>query len=276
MSELWFPYEGDWQYDTEKDAGDTLNDDPTDEKILSLYKEYKGGTLFNSEVACIKALNVNDSSKKIIFGKTSFYKFLLSNVINNQIDTFGQFLLNNGYTLEEIEHYFRPTHGDKYPSFVDLINSGDFANALAISVLIRDVNDDYLVVQRGSKTIVSSNMTSVSVTGSMDYSDLSSDSPFLFCAKREIQEELGMIIPFEQMKLLGIVAGKSKCQPIVLIDVNINSTFADYSNEFHNAIDFYQENDDYHIVQKDTLLKIVNEGKTTEAGRFHMKLNVGN
>jgi len=102
----------------------------TDEYLSSLLEQkYVGKHLFNGD--CLRLEGIDISFKEVILkvSKTDYYSLLATN------------LSNKGFLTD-----------------YDVIGNSTLSNNLAVSVLIRDVKDELLLVERSSKVAVGSSM----------------------------------------------------------------------------------------------------------------------
>ena len=130
----------------------------TDEYLSSLLEQkYVGKHLFNGD--CLRLEGIDISFKEVILkvSKTDYYSLLATN------------LSNKGFLTD-----------------YDVIGNSTLSNNLAVSVLIRDVKDELLLVERSSKVAVGSSMLSVSVTGGLDYIENVDENIILTTVKKEI------------------------------------------------------------------------------------------
>lgn len=209
----------------------------TDEYLSSLLEQkYVGKHLFNGD--CLRLEGIDISSKEVILkvSKTDYYSLLATN------------LSNKGFLTD-----------------YDVIGNSTLSNNLAVSVLIRDAKDELLLVERSSKVAVGSSMLSVSVTGGLDYIENLDENIILTTVKKEIQEELGLDVISDNVKVCGLFIGLKKLQPIILCDVKLDYSFDSL------VLKPNEEIKNIHITSKDCLVNYFSDYNMSEATMFHLK-----
>lgn len=209
----------------------------TDEYLSSLLEQkYVGKHLFNGD--CLRLEGIDISFKEVILkvSKTDYYSLLATN------------LSNKGFLTD-----------------YDVIGNSTLSNNLAVSVLIRDAKDELLLVERSSKVAVGSSMLSVSVTGGLDYIENVDENIILTTVKKEIQEELGLDVISDNVKVCGLFIGLKKLQPIILCDVKLDYSFDSL------VLKPNEEIKNIHITSKDCLVNYFNDYNMSEATMFHLK-----
>ena len=209
----------------------------TDEYLSSLLEQkYVGKHLFNGD--CLRLEGIDISFKEVILkvSKTDYYSLLATN------------LSNKGFLTD-----------------YDVIGNSTLSNNLAVSVLIRDVKDELLLVERSSKVAVGSSMLSVSVTGGLDYIENVDENIILTTVKKEIQEELGLDVISDNVKVCGLFIGLKKLQPIILCDVKLDYSFDSL------VLKPNEEIKNIHITSKDCLVNYFSDYNMSEATIFHLK-----
>lgn len=208
-----------------------------DEYLSSLLEQkYVGKHLFNGD--CLRLEGIDISFKEVILkvSKTDYYSLLATN------------LSNKGFLTD-----------------YDVIGNSTLSNNLAVSVLIRDVKDELLLVERSSKVAVGSSMLSVSVTGGLDYIENVDENIILTTVKKEIQEELGLDVISDNVKVCGLFIGLKKLQPIILCDVKLDYSFDSL------VLKPNEEIKNIHITSKDCLVNYFSDYNMSEATMFHLK-----
>lgn len=158
-------------------------------------------------------------------------------------------------------------------SVEDILNRHYLSNALAVSCLIIDDDDRCLLTRRNSRTGIGNGFLSVTVTGSMEPSDLISENPIIACCARECAEELAFEITPEKAEVTGIVCGITKLQPVAVVTVHVDSIKA-VTEGIECATDFSNENDGYIVCGRNELRMLLDDGSMcmTEAGRAHLEM----
>ena len=209
----------------------------TDEYLSSLLEQkYVGKHLFNGD--CLRLEGIDISFKEVILkvSKTDYYSLLATN------------LSNKGFLTD-----------------YDVIGNSTLSNNLAVSVLIRDAKDELLLVERSSKVAVGSSMLSVSVTGGLDYIENVDENIILTTVKKEIQEELGLDVISDNVKVCGLFIGLKKLQPIILCDVKLDYSFDSL------VLKPNEEIKNIHITSKYCLVNYFSDYNMSEATMFHLK-----
>lgn len=209
----------------------------TDEYLSSLLEQkYVGKHLFNGDCLRLEGIDISFKEVTLKVSKTDYYSLLATN------------LSNKGFLTD-----------------YDVIGNSTLSNNLAVSVLIRDVKDEFLLVERSSKVAVGSSMLSVSVTGGLDYIENVDENIILTTVKKEIQEELGLDVISDNVKVCGLFIGLKKLQPIILCDVKLDYSFDSL------VLKPNEEIKNIHITSKDCLVNYFSDYNMSEATMFHLK-----
>lgn len=245
------------------------------EKIIELWMGYKNGKVFNSTNIRLDNICVDEQRVILSIGYTYFYDFLVSNIIRQQFETFKCYIedseINEGKELiKALENYYASIK-DEYDSIQSLIKDGNMANAIAISVLVMDKNDNVMLVKRSNKVAIGKDLYSVTATGATDEKDYEDENPIKHCALRELSEELKFKIDINDLYVKAIVAGKKKMQPIAIVDAIVPFNLGDVKIEKDDAEDFEFEVDKVFICKREDIRKILEQQTFTEAGEYHLK-----
>lgn len=121
----------------------------------------------------------------------------------------------------------------------DVLRVRKLANPIAVSVLLRDAQGRPGVVRRSSVPHVSSASYCATVTAGVSSTDFAEADPFLHCAQRETQEELGV----DELDLIfdGIVIARQKLQPVFLYKGTMNAVWEDLAPTIAGAPDYHRE-----------------------------------
>lgn len=240
--------------------------------ISNIFKGNRNVELFNGiNVRLDGVINLNDISELYV-SKTSFFDLISTNLLLFNYKKWINIVDDKDKKLIEREKELFDADG-KPKNIDDLLTRNYLSNAMAVSVLIFDNNNNYLFAKRNGNVAISANIASVSVTGAIDDVDYLNDNPITSCVKRESFEELGLHISDEQISLRMIVAGEKKLQPIVLCDVLIDENLNDEIVKIMNSITFNNENSNLVVIKKPELLGFVNSNEFTEAAIEHVKLH---
>ncbi len=157
-------------------------------------------------------------------------------------------------------------------SLQKLLAEGFLSNILAVSCLIRDRRDRFLITRRNGKVGISSNFYSTTVTGSVDHTDLKADNPLVNCCVREVAEELGLALDPSAIRIHTIAAGIRKLQPIVLADAAVEDLEA-VLEAIGRHKDFSLEHNQCAIVTRERLRLFLSDENAliTEAARTHLE-----
>ena len=192
------------------------------ELLATLYGSYKGSDVWDEGAVRIESL----SESRINLSKISFYELLVTNIIRNDYNNFRNFLVSIGNVdmIEALDKLKSIYLGLDFSGIVDLVEHCPLSNAVAVSVMLYDINGDLLIVERGTDVAIGQRLQSVSVTGSMNWNDFSQPNPVVACAIRECREELGVEVSEADVRLTGIAAGVRKLQPAFLLTATVRST----------------------------------------------------
>ena len=103
------------------------------------------------------------------------------------------------------------------------------------------------------------------VTGGLDYIENVDENIILTTVKKEIQEELGLYVISDNVKVCGLFIGLKKLQPIILCDVKLDYSFDSL------VLKPNEEIKNIHITSKDCLVNYFSDYNMSEATMFHLK-----
>lgn len=209
------------------------------EQLLKKY--YKNKILFNSLSFRLENIQVNKNNINLTLSKSDFYSLLTSNLLLNKV--------------EEVDI--------EYKKDSDILNNKSFSNNIAVSILIQDINGNFLLTKRSNNLAVGSSLISVSATGSFDYIEGISDFKKLVFSivQKEIDEELNIKINIENLNIDGLFIDSKKIQPILICSVKLNEPFNITNKNFEVAF--------VKIVNRKELNKYLNS-PITEASKFQI------
>ncbi len=246
--------------------------------IIPIYKKFKKGSLFNS--AAIRLDNIFEDGEDIVLelSKIEFYDFILTNILLMQINEFIEFVEKNKFPdnvlliLKNLELNMKKERNIN--KLEDIVKINELSNVLAVSILVRDKNQKYILVKRSNATIIGNEFYGVTATGSVDGEDFDSHNPLLNCAQRELKEELNLNVNQCDMNIVGLVAGKNKLQPIAIIDVELNCEVESILENVSGAKDYTKEINEIIIVSKEKLREVIYRGRYTEAAEYHIMQHI--
>lgn len=220
---------------------------------------FKGA--FNSKTLRLEKIeHAGKNSAVLSFSEVDFFSLLTSNILYNKKEIKEE--------NEEIANKILNFQNMKVQD-TNVIENLFFANNLAVSVLIEDVNKKKLIVKRGRELAVGADLVSVSVTGGVDFEDIYNSNPIFSAVKREVEEELGLNINDENITLEGIFIGENKLQPIALCSVKLTELAEDLN--IHGA-DTKFEIEKFMWLEENEIDSLIN-APMTEASRFHLNLS---
>ena len=151
----------------------------------------------------------------------------------------------------------------EYKKDSDILTNKSFSNNIAVSILIKDSNSNFLLTKRSNNLAVGSSLISVSATESFDYIEGISDFKQLVFSivQKEVYEELNIKINIENLNIDGLFIGSKKVQPILICSVKLNEPFSITTKNFE--VDYAK------IVNRKELGKYLNS-PMTEASRFQI------
>lgn len=155
--------------------------------------------------------------------------------------------------------------------------------AVAISVLLHDIDGNVLLAQRTNNVAIGRGIMSTTVTGALEPRDFLTEKgllserldPFCRCALREIEEELGINLQPEQLTTKGLFIGAIKRQPVVLIDGVLDASFTMDNHEFPlqgESSDGVQEVQRLYSVAPNEVAEFARQHEMTEAAKYHLCL----
>lgn len=254
----------------------------TDEEklyLIELYKGFSKGNLFDRDSVRLDEINLDGSIKISII---PFYDFIITTLVRLKFKDFYLYIKEmkdrKGLLILKKLHEEFIKDGWRFKSFTDVINQNKLANLLAVSVMVKTIDNQYLIVERNNKNIVGSGLHSVSVTGALDIVDFDNDNPITSCAWRELYEELGIMVQEEDMEIKGLVMGRNKQQPTVMLEVSTYLTSNEVIGQSKYAKDFQKELVKIMPLDKEGLNILLNDDliELTEVARYQINEIVRN
>lgn len=247
--------------------------------IIEMWNGYKNGKYFNSINARLQDIMMLNDRVGLVLNHTDFYSLLISNIISPQIAGFKKFIeekyqdKKNFDALKNLLSYYESLD-DNFTDLLDLIQKGNMANALAVSVLVADCRNNVMLVKRTGNVGIGQNLYSVTATGAVDGKDLISEDPIKNCAIRELKEELNLALNKDNLKVKAIVAGKNKKQPIAIVNATVDFDLSQLILDKDKAIDYEFEVDKVSVCQKKNIDEILRKQNFTEAAEYHFQMMI--
>lgn len=230
----------------------------SEEEIKRILRDYFPNA-YNSNNVRLEGIHFKNGMYFATLSKTDFFSLLCSNIIYRK-------KLLETVDKEKILLFKKNNVND-----MSVLDNNFFSNNLAVSVLISDTNNKYLLVKRASSLAIGANYFGVSVTGGIDDVDLESNDPFRSAVIREVLEELNIDVKPKDIIINGIYIGSEKLQPIVICRIYLKKDII--ISDILNGKDSLKENEEFFLYSKDDLLKI-NNYTMTEAAKFQIELEI--
>lgn len=237
------------------------------EAIISFTK--KTNNLFNGNIVRLDSIKHSDDNVlQFDISMVTYYDSMTTNMLYHKYhDKLGQ-LDDNKPVEKNIKSIINNISNMGISSFTEIINNPFLANPLAVSVMIRDIDNDYCMVRRKNNLAVGASLLSVTVTGGVDDVDYETENPIISCAKRELMEEL--FLQCNDLSLDYIAISKTKLQPIAIVNGKINDKWENITTNFARATDFSNEVNGFFIIHKEQLPAFIKNNKMTDAAYFHI------
>lgn len=288
-----FPKSDRWEYELVGESEFSFPfDDKVKEDIAKYYAEYAGGNVYDGDTICLAGIEkTSDYTHLIKISMGRFYDFLLANVIGREVQSKNDRLIRSiaasGASNEVIEGI--KLLGERYRQaknqincFEDLLSQPFLPNAIAISALVKDENNNFLVSQRTRSVVIGKNLGGVTATGTLELGDCIAASrkdrsidPFCACAQRELSEESEFKnVDDECFRTRGLFVGHAKLQPIGLVDVEVSHDLSGYLSTCPcGSSDADPELKKVVAVPKEKLQSLVFKYDMTEASAYHMLMH---
>lgn len=242
------------------------------EIIIDIFRGNRNITIFNGINVRLDSIKEMHGSVELQLSKTFFYDLVTTNLLINNYDSWIEKADKKKANILAKEKNLFDRDGSPH-SLEELLLRDYLSNAIAVSVLIYDEEGYYLFTTRNSSVAISSSIASVSATGAVDDYDFNTSNPIISCVKREVEEELGLVLEDDQVKIKMIVAGEKKLQPIVLCDVKVKESISDIVKILHENGKYLSENLSLNIVPRDELSSFLKHNELTEAATEHVLLH---
>lgn len=244
------------------------------QRIIELWNAYQEVSTFNSICVAVESMKILKGEVILELGFTDFYNLLICNIIRQDFEEFKSFVIKNKIDkdtklIDELGLYYS-SFKSHYENLQDLINNGKMPNALAISVLLKDIYGNILLVKRSNKVGIGKDLYCVSVTGTVDENDFCSEDPILNCVEREIYEELGLPLDTKNIRIKAIVASAEKLQPTVIVNILVSFDLRILKQKQIMADDFSFENENIFILKKEQIENMLSTEKFSEISKYHL------
>lgn len=217
---------------------------------------------FDGSAVRLEGVQVGDGRVGLMLSETSFYQLLVSNLlVGRPVES----LLNVGDVALRVKAL--SVAAEKVAA-EDVLGTPWLANALAVSVLIRDSRGDFLLVRRGAALAVGAGLWGVSVSGGLEAADLASENPVVNAVMREVKEELGLSIDPGAVLVEGLFIGDKKLQPVMLCTVALDEPLGSLLPL--QGVDSDLEIASQVLVAKGDLKKYAERKRMSEAARFQI------
>jgi 8-oxo-dGTP pyrophosphatase MutT (NUDIX family) len=217
---------------------------------------------FDGSAVRLEGVQVGDGQVGLMLSETSFYQLLVSNLlVGRPVDS----LLKVGDVALRVKAL--SVAAEKVAA-EDVLGTPWLANALAVSVLIRDSRGDFLLVRRGAALAVGAGLWGVSVSGGLEAADLASENPVVNAVMREVKEELGLSIDPGAVLVEGLFIGDKKLQPVMLCTVALDEPLGSLLPL--QGVDSDLEIASQVLVAKGDLKKYAERKRMSEAARFQI------
>lgn len=217
---------------------------------------------FDGSAVRLEGVQVGDGQVGLMLSETSFYQLLVSNLlVGRPVDS----LLKVGDVALRVKAL---SVAAEKVAVEDVLDTPWLANALAVSVLIRDSRGDFLLVRRGAALAVGAGLWGVSVSGGLEAADLASENPVVNAVMREVKEELGLSIDPGAVLVEGLFIGDKKLQPVMLCTVALDEPLGSLLPL--QGVDSDLEIASQVLVAKGDLKKYAERKRMSEAARFQI------
>lgn len=217
---------------------------------------------FDGSAVRLEGVQVGDGQVGLMLSETSFYQLLVSNLLVGR--PVESLLIVGDVALREKALAVATVK----VAAEDVLGTPWLANALSVSVLVRDSNGDFLLVHRGSSLAVGAGLWGVSASGGLEVADLASENPVAHAAVREVEEELGLKVALDDVQVDGLFIGDKKLQPIMLCTVTLDEPLGPLLPL--QGVDSDLEIASQVLVAKGDLKKYTERKRMSEAARFQI------
>ena len=241
----------------------------TEKKEIVNYSVNNVDNLYNGEVVRLNSIIEYPATFALGISKVHYFDSLSSNMLYHKYAKKIEQLGNGTTTEKKIKAILTQIENEGVGNFEEVLNNCKLANTMAVSVLVKDIDGKYALVLRTKNLAVGAGMLSVTVTGALDENDYGCDNPVLACAKRELEEELG--ISTINNRIEYIVISKTKLQPIFIINAEISDRWQNVMHNFENAQDYKNEVKEFLVVSEEDMETLMRNHRMTDAAYFHFQ-----
>ena len=245
------------------------------DQLITAYAKLHGRSVHNGATLNLTNVRVQSGTLSLTASALDFFDLLMFTVFREPQQAVATQLTQHGYsdlakTCMSLPAHYRALTSP-IASLSQLVRTPELPTPLAVSVVVRTADDFYLLVRRPMATAIGAGSMSVSVTGGLEPKDLRSSNPITTCAARELQEELGITVPPEQLSLQFLAAGATKLQPAILLQAAVPYSAQAIIRTAQQAIDYNQEVAELIPVNKKLLQPMLQQYTFTELGKFHLE-----
>ncbi len=240
-------------------------------RLMEIYS--RDTNIFNGVVIRLDKMELQGEMCTFYISKINYFDLLTSNILNYNPEKWFKKVLNKdeedfcNNMLVKIEDVAK-----NHSNIENVISNINLSNVIAISVLIKDKNGNFGITKRSKALNISTSFFSTSVTGDVDEKDFETDDHLINCVRREVFEELG--IKIDKIKIRGIAISKTKLQPVILFDAEIDEEWEALIKNMTKAKDYNFEVEKFLITSSDKVSNILDSEQFTDATKFHIYLNI--
>lgn len=241
--------------------------------IISKFSDYKRVEYSNAQVLRVESVEDNNDGKIAVgFSAVEFFDLLALNIIP-MVD-FKWYLKSKG-VYDDVKDGLlklarRNVSAKQVSSFESLVSMGLSSNVLAISVLIKDEDGNYLLTKRSSSLGIGAGVVGVSVTGTVDRKDIGFGNTVMHCAERVLDSTFDICEYILDIHLSSFVAGHNKLQPAAIINCTINKSLSELEYTVNKSGGCSNRIDDIYVVNAELLRDVIESEKLSEIAEYHL------
>ena len=210
-------------------------------EIASIVERASGVVYDYNPAARLSHIDASGATVNMVFGETSFLPFVATNMLSVKAAQIDRFLAYAGDARAyDLVSNMRTWLRGSEAGIIGTVNSQRYSGVVAVSVMVRDPEENVLVVRRSGLVGVGTWLTCVSCTGTAVPEDCRADNPVIACAQRELEEELGVFVPDDRMELVAVVMDSRKRQPAFLLNGRIDFPIREILLPATSALDRYE------------------------------------
>lgn len=238
-------------------------------EIVSCYSDYKHVTFQNRRRPLL--VSIIECVDKFIFKYTEseYFWYLTLNIMICD-DEFGDYIRKD--CLHLVSTYLklmvcRPLLCEY--DFDTAVNKTSIYNHIGVSVLIRDKNDKVILTKRSTKTGISDGYYSTSATGGIELCDVEKENSIIECVRKELKEELNLIVEPSDLRLNCIVLDSKRIQLIAIVDCITDSEAKSLIDNAKEGKDFKYEVDEIFAADRAFVVGLLNSNiSITNCSRY--------